>query len=94
MAKQGAHAIFNHREDGYVQRIKEATTDGAGVDIVIEMLANVNLINDLDLIKRGGSIVIVGSRGELSNFAPRFVQLNIHEQEELLSHILPSLHTG
>jgi NADPH2:quinone reductase len=70
--REGAHAVFNHRDEDYLQRIKEATHDGAGVDLVIEMLANVNLVKDLDLIKRGGSVVIVGSRGEI-NFAPRYI---------------------
>jgi NADPH2:quinone reductase len=70
--KEGAHAVFNHRDEDYLQRIKDSTRDGAGVDLVIEMLANVNLAKDLDVIKRGGSVVIVGSRGEL-NFAPRYV---------------------
>jgi NADPH2:quinone reductase len=73
--REGAHAVFNHRDEDYLQRIKDATRDGAGVDLVIEMLANVNLAKDLDVIKRGGSVVIVGSRGEI-NFAPRYV-LNI-----------------
>lgn len=70
--REGAHAVFNHRDEDYLQRIKESTRDGAGVDIVIEMLANVNLAKDLDVIKRGGSVVIVGSRGEI-NFAPRLI---------------------
>ena len=74
--REGAHAVFNHRDEDYLQRIKDSTRDGAGVDLVIEMLANVNLAKDLDVIKRGGSVVIVGSRGEL-NFAPRYV-LNMH----------------
>jgi NADPH2:quinone reductase len=75
--KNGAAAVFNHKDEDYIQQIKASTKDGAGVDIVIEMLANVNLIKDLDVIKRSGVVVIVGSRGEISNFAPRYAPLVI-----------------
>lgn len=70
--KQGASAVFNHKESDYIQRIKSASKESDGVDIVIEMLANVNLVHDLDVIKRGGTVVIVGSRGEI-NFPPRLI---------------------
>ena len=39
---------FNHREEGYQEKIIEAT-DGKGVDIILEMLSNVNLGMDFDL---------------------------------------------
>ena len=39
---------FNHREEGYQEKIIEAT-EGKGVDIILEMLSNVNLGIDLDL---------------------------------------------
>lgn len=32
---------FNHKEEGYLAKIKEAS--GQGVDVILEMLANVNL---------------------------------------------------
>ena len=38
---------------------------GRGVDLVIEMLANVNLVRDLELIAKRGRIAIVGNRGAL-----------------------------
>ncbi len=38
-------------------------TDGRGVDIIVEMLANVNLGNDLNVIARGGRIAAIGNRG-------------------------------
>ncbi|KAK3578476.1 hypothetical protein CHS0354_038572 [Potamilus streckersoni] len=67
--KNGASAVFNHRQNGYVQQITEAI-NGEGPDSIIEMLANVNLRNDINIIKRNGSIVIVGNRGE-SEINPR-----------------------
>ena len=42
-----------------------AKTGGRGVDLIIEMLANVNLVKDLDLIAKRGRISIVGNRGAL-----------------------------
>jgi NADPH2:quinone reductase len=33
------------------------------VDVILEMLANVNLGKDLGLLARGGRVVVIGSRG-------------------------------
>ena len=60
--EQGAHHILNHREPGYLDAVAELTC-GQGVDVVVEMLANVNLGNDLNLLASGGRVVVVGSRG-------------------------------
>ncbi|KAL3860647.1 hypothetical protein ACJMK2_010743 [Sinanodonta woodiana] len=62
--RNGAFAVFNHQQDGYLQKITEAT-NGEGPDSIIEMLANVNLQNDINIIKRNGSIVVVGNRGNI-----------------------------
>lgn len=60
--KNGAKHVLDHRADGYQQEIVKLT-DGKGVDVIIEMLANVNLGNDLGLLAPRGRVVIVGSRG-------------------------------
>nr|AAH90697.1 Crystallin, zeta (quinone reductase) [Danio rerio] len=60
----GAHLAFNHREKGYLEKIKD-TTNGLGVNVIIEMLSNVNLSNDLQLLDFGGRVIIVGSRGPI-----------------------------
>ena len=62
--EQGAHEVFDHTASGYEKEIA-AKTGGRGVDLVIEMLANVNLVKDLDLIAKRGRVVIVGNRGAL-----------------------------
>lgn len=62
--EQGAHEVFDHTAPGYEKDIV-AKTGGRGVDLIIEMLANVNLVRDLDLIAKRGRIVIVGNRGAL-----------------------------
>ncbi|XP_048019589.1 quinone oxidoreductase [Megalobrama amblycephala] len=60
----GAHLAFNHREQDYLDKIKDATS-GQGVNVIIEMLSNVNLSNDLQLLDFGGRVIIVGSRGSI-----------------------------
>ena len=61
---QGAHFVLNHREPGYMEKIKELTC-GKGVDVILEMLANVNLDYDLPVLATNGRIVVIGSRGRV-----------------------------
>ncbi|KAH3802526.1 hypothetical protein DPMN_156204 [Dreissena polymorpha] len=69
--KHGAANAFNHKEQGYIDKVLEAT-NGAGPDIIIEMLANVNLDTDMKIVNKGGIIVVVGSRGNVE-IAPRLL---------------------
>jgi NADPH2:quinone reductase len=69
--KQGAHEVFDHSASDYQQQIAQKT-GGKGVDLVIEMLANVNLARDLEMIVPRGRVVIVGNRGALE-FNPRSI---------------------
>jgi NADPH:quinone reductase len=62
--EQGAEQAFNHRDAGRVDAIRQAT-DGRGVDIVLEMLANANLDTDLALLAKGGRVIVIGSRGRV-----------------------------
>jgi NADPH2:quinone reductase len=59
---QGAHHVLDHRSPDYLKQVAELT-GGRGVDVIIEMLANVNLGKDLTLLATGGRVAIVGSRG-------------------------------
>lgn len=63
--RQGAHHVFDHLKSGYQQEILRATGDH-GVDIVLEMLANVNLAHDTKLLANNGRVVVIGSRGEVT----------------------------
>jgi NADPH:quinone reductase len=60
--ENGAHHVLDHHEQGYLDRIMEFT-DGQGVNVIIELLANVNLGKDLNVLARKGRVVVVGSRG-------------------------------
>ncbi len=59
---QGVIAALNHNQDNYLDPVIDLTS-GAGVDVILEMLANVNLDNDLKLLALNGRVVIIGSRG-------------------------------
>lgn len=64
LAEQGVFAALNHNSDNYMAEILELT-DGRGVDVILEMLANVNLNNDLDTLAQNGRVVVIGSRGPI-----------------------------
>ena len=40
-------------------------TQGQGVNIILEMLANKNLANDLNVIARHGRVIVIGNRGSI-----------------------------
>ncbi len=61
-AKEGAHHVLDHRAPDYLARLRELT-GGRGVDVILEMLANVNLGKDLQLLALGGRVAVIGSRG-------------------------------
>ncbi len=62
VSEQGAHQVFDHRAPDHLEQVLKAT-GGNGVDVVLEMLANVNLGKDLGILAPGGRVVIIGSRG-------------------------------
>lgn len=60
----GAHAVLDHHQADHLAQLGELTC-GAGVDVILEMLANVNLGHDLTALAKGGRVVVVGSRGRV-----------------------------
>jgi NADPH:quinone reductase len=62
--REGAHFAINHRVPNYQQHILDLTK-GRGVDVILEMLANVNLGNDLRMLAQRGRVVVIGSRGDV-----------------------------
>jgi NADPH2:quinone reductase len=62
--EHGADVVLDHRAPDYTQGILDAT-GGKGVDVILEMLANVNLDRDLNLVAKGGRVVVVGNRGRI-----------------------------
>jgi NADPH:quinone reductase len=62
--EQGAHEVFDHRAPDQFEQIMKATS-GRGVDVIVELLANVNLGKDLTILAKGGRVAIIGSRGRV-----------------------------
>jgi NADPH:quinone reductase len=63
--QEGAHQVFDHTKVGYSDEIFKAT-GGRGIDLVLEMLANVNLATDLKLLANRGRVIVIGNRGEVT----------------------------
>ncbi|PVD22252.1 hypothetical protein C0Q70_18060 [Pomacea canaliculata] len=80
----GAVEAFNHREEGYTEKILEAT-EGQGPDVILEMLSNVNLQRDLEIIKQKGRVVVIGCRGTIE-INPR---LTMAKESQILGMMLP-----
>lgn len=59
--KLGAHHVLNHRQHDYLAQISKIT-QGHGVNVILEMLANVNLGKDITVLAMNGRISIIGSR--------------------------------
>jgi NADPH2:quinone reductase len=103
--KEGAHMAFNHKKVGYTDEIMKAT-GGKGVDLILEMLANVNLGQDLKLLAKYGRVVVIGSRGD-ATITPRDLmarmasihammlwQLTDEEEKQIHPQIISGLEAG
>ena len=62
--EQGAAHVLDHKAPDYLGELMKLT-DGRGVDVILEMLANVNLGKDLTVLGLEGCVVVIGSRGEV-----------------------------
>jgi NADPH:quinone reductase len=62
--KEGAHHVLDHRATDYEKQLM-TITEGRGVDLIVEMLANVNLAKDLTMLAPAGRVVVVGNRGTI-----------------------------
>jgi len=62
VGEQGAHHTLDHKAPGYLEK-GVSLTGGRGFDVILEMLANVNLGKDLGTLAFEGRVVIIGSRG-------------------------------
>ena len=55
LKNMGVTKIYNHHSENYIKEIKET---GAKIDVILEMLANKNLVKDLDIISSQGRLVV------------------------------------
>jgi NADPH2:quinone reductase len=62
--EQGAHHVLDHHASDFADQIAKLT-NGKGLDVILEMLANVNLSKDMQIIGMRGRIVVIGNRGTI-----------------------------
>jgi NADPH2:quinone reductase len=62
VAAEGAQEVLDHTAPDHFEKAL-ALTGGRGCDVILEMLANVNLGRDLAILATRGRVVVVGSRG-------------------------------
>lgn len=62
LKKEHVDHCLDHSRPGYLAQVQEIT-GGKGVDIILEMRADVNLGEDLKVTGKNGRIVVVGCRG-------------------------------
>jgi len=80
--QQGAHYTLDHEKGDHLEGLG-SLTGGRGVDIIVEMLASVNLDMDLKALALKGRLVVVGSRGRIE-IDPR----DIMSREAMVSGVL------
>jgi len=70
--EMGVEFAANHRAADYQQILSEKYPKG--FNVILEMLANVNLQRDLELVAVKGTIVVIGSRGPIE-IQPRLTMM-------------------
>jgi NADPH2:quinone reductase len=60
----GADDVLDHSSPEMAKQLHDVT-GGKGPNVILEMLANVNLARDLQMIGRYGRIVVIGNRGNI-----------------------------
>jgi len=68
---EGAHEVLDHSAPNHFEEAL-AASGGRGYDLILEMLANVNLGRDLGILAPHGRVSVVGSRGN-AQITPRDV---------------------
>ena len=74
-AQDAQHAL-NHKTPGYLDQIT-ALSGGRGPDVILEMLANVNLDHDLTVVAPGGRVVVIGNRGRVEIDARKIMMKDV-----------------
>ena len=80
--KAGAHYIFNHYEEGYLEKVKEAAGE-RGIDLILESIADKNLKKDITLVREKGRIAVIGGVTEIA-----INPLNVFTRETVLKGVM------
>lgn len=107
----GADIIVRHDQSGYLETLASLVAEAGpagqtGIDVIVEMAAHINLGNDLTLLNRNGTVVVVGSRGTVQINARDVMRrdariqgmllfnLTSEERQEIHSKLYPLLLDG
>jgi len=93
VSEQGAQHVLDHTAAGYLEECGRLT-GGRGPDIILEMLANVNLQKDLGVIAMRGRIVVIGNRGPVEINARLAMNKDAAILGMALYHATPTQLTG
>jgi putative PIG3 family NAD(P)H quinone oxidoreductase len=58
----GAEILINYRDEDFVERVREAT-DGAGADVILDIMGAPYLDRNIDALATDGRVVIIGMQG-------------------------------
>jgi len=86
--EQGAHEMFDHRAPDHFEQIMKST-GGRGVDVIVELVAKVNLGKDLTILAKSGRVAIIGSRGRVEIDPRDTMQRDVDLRGMILSNTPP-----
>ena len=66
----GAEILINYRDEDFVERVREAT-DGAGADVILDIMGASYLDRNVDALAADGRVVIIGMQGGVKARAER-----------------------
>ncbi|MCC5811513.1 MAG: NADPH:quinone reductase [Ectothiorhodospiraceae bacterium] len=93
----GADHVLDHRADDHLDQARKLS-GGRGVDVILEMLADVNLGKDLPALAHEGRVVVIGNRGTVEINARDLMQRRASILGTALAHVKPdeyrSLHAA
>ena len=59
------HCLLTNQKATHISISIQADAGEAGINMIVEMLANVNLERDLEMLSTHGRVVVVGNRGTI-----------------------------
>ncbi len=94
-AEQGADLVLDHSDPAHFKLIMDYT-ENLGVNVILEMMANINLDNDLKILAQKGRVIVIGNLDRIE-INPRDVMacdgaiigmslMNISDQDEKEIH--------
>ena len=61
----GADIVINYRDEDFVERVR-AETDGAGADVILDIMGAAYLDRNVDALANDGRVVIIGMQGGIT----------------------------